>query len=265
MQKIIEEKIGKPQICRWDSVHTCMHFHDEVEVIYVISGEINAVTEGKARTLTPGTFYLVMPNQLHNYDWLDSGVDYICCVINPELLGIKNSNFLKYEPAEPLIPAKDKTAIRLLELALEEYDGENDYNTLISLLTAFFGKLLPLYTMVESVKHSERVAEILSYCERNYKEDVSCETASKALGISRSYISHITRTKLQSTFMEYINQLRISDALALISEGKSITEAALESGFTTIRTFNRAFKRIHGVSPRQYISALPPSAKDSNT
>jgi LacI family transcriptional regulator len=71
--------------------------------------------------------------------------------------------------------------------------------------------------------------------------------------------------KLQSTFKDYINQLRIVDALALISEGKSITEAALESGFTTIRTFNRAFKRIHGVSPRQYISALPPSAKDSST
>lgn len=52
---------------------------------------------------------------------------------------------------------------------------------------------------------------------------------------------------------EYINGIRIKNANRLMVEGQSITEAALDSGFQSVRTFNYAYKEQMGMTPTEYI------------
>jgi transcriptional regulator GlxA family with amidase domain len=51
---------------------------------------------------------------------------------------------------------------------------------------------------------------------------------------------------------EYIYSLRIKKANYLMKQGCSITEAALCSGFQSVRTFNNTYKKITGIVPSEY-------------
>ena len=54
-------------------------------------------------------------------------------------------------------------------------------------------------------------------------------------------------------FNEYVNSMRISNACIYLSESKmSILEISTAVGFNTVRTFNRAFAKQMGISPRTY-------------
>lgn len=56
------------------------------------------------------------------------------------------------------------------------------------------------------------------------------------------------------TFPLYVNRLRIARAIHLmVDQGMSITEACFSSGFNNLANFNRRFRAIRGVSPKQYL------------
>ena len=52
---------------------------------------------------------------------------------------------------------------------------------------------------------------------------------------------------------EYINSIRIKNANELLSNGVSVAEAALESGFQSIRTFNNTYKDFMGIKPTEFL------------
>ena len=59
--------------------------------------------------------------------------------------------------------------------------------------------------------------------------------------------------KLNQNFNEYINNLRIAEACNLLRETNiKIADISEDVGFGTIRSFNRAFKQITGISPAVY-------------
>ena len=58
------------------------------------------------------------------------------------------------------------------------------------------------------------------------------------------------------TFVSYVNQYRISRACYILKNcGKTVVECAYDSGYTSLRRFNRNFKLYVGVSPRNFRSA----------
>lgn len=85
--------------------------------------------------------------------------------------------------------------------------------------------------------------------------DITLSSVADALHISRYYASHLF-SELEVGFNEYINSLRITGACERLKNTKlSISEIAYEVGFGSIRTFNRAFLKVSGMTPRQYRGA----------
>ena len=105
--------------------------------------------------------------------------------------------------------------------------------------------------------NGDTVLEILQYCARHYKEEISVASIAEELKLSRSSVSHIFSLRIGMNFCDYLNGLRLSDAISLLkNKSYSITEVAERSGFSTIRTFNRAFLKQYGVSPSSYRKKL---------
>lgn len=73
-------------------------------------------------------------------------------------------------------------------------------------------------------------------------------------GINRSYISQAINTEFLVSFNHYINKLRIDKACMLLKTDtkKSIESIAFDSGFNSLSTFNRAFKKFTGLLPSEY-------------
>ncbi len=82
-----------------------------------------------------------------------------------------------------------------------------------------------------------------------------------AAGLSRFHFLRLFRDVFGVTPHRYVTQLRLERARAELRAGRSVTEACLESGFSSLGSFSALFSRRFGGSPRAYQRALRPVAQ----
>lgn len=84
--------------------------------------------------------------------------------------------------------------------------------------------------------------------------DLSLEKLSALLHVNKHYLSQAINENLGVNFFEYINQLRIKEAMVLLEENKGLTiiEVAYQVGYNNKVSFNKAFKNITGTTPTQF-------------
>lgn len=95
---------------------------------------------------------------------------------------------------------------------------------------------------------------ILSYIGDNYSRSrLSLEELTQQTGVSAKRVRSILREKYDVSFKQYLNHIRISEAIRLMNETKNpIGEIALSVGYKHVSTFNSIFKSLHGTSPSQF-------------
>jgi AraC-like DNA-binding protein len=101
--------------------------------------------------------------------------------------------------------------------------------------------------------HIEKAVEYIQRCD--LKEKLDNETVAEAIGVSTNYLTNIFQTYLGISLHKYILNIRIDRAQQLLLSGKvNITEAAGQTGFSSIHVFSKTFKNILGISPSQFIN-----------
>ncbi len=102
-------------------------------------------------------------------------------------------------------------------------------------------------------KHNEITLFIIDYISQNYQEKISLNDIAKKLGYDYNYTSRYFRKTFNMTFSEFLSIYRLENATRLLeSTDKSVLLIANESGFQSLRNFNRFFKEKVGVSPTEY-------------
>lgn len=259
MQQIFRETKSRIDFHKGPAINFPAHIHDDIELVYVKRGIGTAFCDGKKYILTDDSWFLVFPNQVHHYADFEAG-EYLVLIMKASDLLRFDRFFLKGVPVSAMcrVPGEeDETLVYLLETAFREYarDGFND--VIAAYLTAIFGKLIPFYSIEKTGFAQDSALKILEYCANHYKEDLTVDLVAENLSLSRSCISHIFSSRISMSFCDYVNSLRLYDAEAALSnKNYSITEVANISGFSTIRTFNRAFLKKHGMSPSAYRKKL---------
>jgi len=253
MQNIFREVKTQLVFKHRTGIDFAAHIHDDLELVYVKQGGGIAYCDGRQYTLTEGSFFLVFPNQIHQYSNCPQGA-YIVLIMKPSRLLHLDSFFGEGQP-ESAVCSDCPELAALLEIALTEFLQEGDSCVVDGYLTAFFGKLLKHYTVERSSLSHSCVLSILQYCARHFRENISVKDISEQLHISPSHISHIFNRRLHISFRDYINALRLNEAVKLLeNRAFTIAEVAGQAGFPTIRTFNRAFAKHYGQTPSAYRS-----------
>jgi AraC-like DNA-binding protein len=93
----------------------------------------------------------------------------------------------------------------------------------------------------------------MAYLHEHYAEPIARQDIARHVGMDEDYLTACFRKELGVTPVVYLNRYRVSQARRLLTEtDKSITEIALETGFSDSGYFSRVFRREVGKSPETY-------------
>ena len=239
----------------------CMpHLHRELELVCMLDGESVAYADSRRCVLAPGDVFLAFPNQIHSYETY-TDERFILFILKPELMPELSDIFQIGLPESPVVKGflLDPAARTLLDLLTNACSRKKNGTPYVAslrrgYLLAFFSELLSHMSVNQlPVGDSGALRSIVSFCAKNYAENLSLSMLEERLHLNKYYISHLFSGKLGIRFNDYINSLRISEACRLLANSDaSITEISERVGFNTLRTFNRAFIKQIGVSPSAY-------------
>ena len=257
------------------------HFHFQAEIVSVLSGTLRAVVDGKEHFLSAGDICVVFPYQFHEYEDIGE-TRTVVIVLSPEEFSEFDAVFHSKLPKNPVV--KDETgALRALSLRLAECmsgevsekdgapvpppmkDGLSSYR---SALAKGYGLLL-LGALLPSVEFAEinrmeipALQKILHYCVENFTRELSLDVLAKELHMNKHFISKLINGALSMSFTGYLNMIRIyaaQEKMERCEKTMNISEIAYSCGFSSIRSFNRNFLRLTGMSPSDYIERHHPS------
>lgn len=107
---------------------------------------------------------------------------------------------------------------------------------------------------VETHRDKDRSA-ILHFMATQYANpDVSLDTMTSSIGVSRTKINDILKSELGFTFTGYLNKLRLTEAARLLKEGEdaNVAEIAYSVGYKNVSYFNKLFKEEYGCPPKAF-------------
>ena len=95
--------------------------------------------------------------------------------------------------------------------------------------------------------------QILHWTQTHFAETIQLEQAASVVGFSRNYFCTWFRRNTQTTYLNYLNQVRINHACRILIHTGSIDQACHDSGFRDMSYFIQTFRKTQGCTPRQYV------------
>ncbi len=233
------------------------HIHSHLEWIYLEEGASVACVDGKTYEIEAGSVFMSFPNQIHFYQDR-SPVKGTMIIFSPDFFPELTELFQNKTPFNPIISHSllpGDIAIQLEKICAAVADT-SFYGSIRAkgLFLALLGQILPCYSYMVNPGSQDSIKNILLYCMEHYAKPLSLEILAKDLHLNKFYISHVFSERMDISFKDFVNRLRVDDACALLEKTEnSITDIAYCCGFSTIRTFNRAFRKFKNMTPGEYL------------
>ena len=223
-----------------------LHLHQCFEIIAVLSGEMYVEVDYKKHLLKEGDALLVFPNQLHSLESTDS--EHILCIFSPSLVQAYSTTISGKKPTTNLFQPPRHLICALSDI--ENISFLEKKGILYSLCGQFDRSVQYIKKRTEKVSLLHR---IFSYVEEHFGEDCSLTALSESIGYDSSYVSRMFKKTTGLYFNTYVNHYRLSRACYLMENTDfPIIQCAFESGFSSLRSFNRNFKQQFQITPAQY-------------
>ncbi|WP_411680705.1 AraC family ligand binding domain-containing protein [Clostridium thailandense] len=235
------------------------HFHEYYVIGFIESGQRYLSCKNKEYIIEPGDLTLFNPGDNHTCEQIDGKtLDYRCINIQQEImrkavLEITGKDYLPYFK-EPVLFHSDLVST-LCELHLMVMSNEKDFKK-EEIFLFLIQQLISEYADTLSSNASQEVnAEIHAVCEyleANYMKNITLNELSNLIGVNKYYlIRSFTKQKGISPY-SYLETIRISKAKRLLEQGASPIDVAFQTGFTDQSHFTNFFKKLIGLTPKQY-------------
>ena len=107
-----------------------------------------------------------------------------------------------------------------------------------------------------SKKEQTRIRDIYRLIDEGYQGKISVDEVAKSCNLTKPAFCRYFKKNTGSTFVEFLNQYRISQSKRLLLTGKNVSETCFECGFESLSYFNRTFKKVTGENPSAFKKRL---------
>ena len=255
---------------RGQSFQIPVHWHDELEIIYVKSGFLTVNISGENYIGKPGDAFVVSPGNLHFMGSQTGTVDYFTFLFPLKYIAFRSDDMLDDKLIEPLnsghlmiSPEIKDTVKEQCEQLARVYAAEIDKSE--SKITSQIRKKIILLQFIHELWKKGFIVEndttgrntvekeMVSYIQQNYMGKILLREFGEQFHLSEKYISRYFKEHFHITLSRYVTYLRLEHAKQMLQETDiSVTEVAMQSGYQNISYFIRSFKKTYGVSPLKY-------------
>lgn len=255
------EKYLKPYCSYIEPMFSPVHYHRHIEFLIVTKGELKLEIEGKTKILSVGDCAFIFPYVLHSYK-VEGNPERFLAILEPECLGDLGEIMLKYRPKTSFI------AGNALKRALPDIQSLTDFLSLNycrsddpitrarqhSCLVQIFSTLISLVGLKKITGNHTLYSDAVKICCENFTdESFDTDMLSEKLNISVSRIRQIFSENMEMSPKKYISLLRVEYAQSLLTNTSLPISIVSDScGYGSIRTFNREFSSVCGMSPSKF-------------
>ena len=250
------------------------HWHEDIEWVYIRSGQMNYYMNGKRVLLNTGEALMVNSRQMH-YGYSENGqdCDFIRILCHPKIF-ITNSVLyqsyiapvlsnpsLEYLHLKPEFP-EDAEALQLLPEILrikKEHPAayEIEAAALLSLLWCRLLRSHPMMPNEAAAKPKEPdllvQRDMVSYIYSHYSESINLDEIAAAGKVCRNKCCQIFRRYLNQSPIDFLNHYRLEVSCHLLNNTKlSIAEICTACGFNHQSYYSKIFLRTYSCSPRDF-------------
>jgi AraC-like DNA-binding protein/mannose-6-phosphate isomerase-like protein (cupin superfamily) len=247
---------------------TVLHYHEEIELLCVQSGELHENVGSRLLHIRTGEAVFINTKVLHYCERSSESAKFIMVQVHPDLM---QQEFLRRKFFDPVLQDHRFSYIKLdSQLWHKEaiHYIENIYahreDALAPLLIS--SDLLRLWMLfyqhvtdgVQETINPDLIIgrQMVGYIQRNYRSQIILPDIAHAGGVSVSKCCSIFHKYFHLSPMLYLKEYRLDRASSmLMHENASITEIAYRAGYNDAAYFSRSFKEMTGKSPRAYREA----------
>ncbi len=222
------------------------HMHSSFELVVILSGRMEITVGSQNHTVEKNEAVLIFPHQIHSLKSEHS--EHMLFIFSPDIVKAFSAKVLSKTPENgkfslgehllpPLLSLEDASSLIEKKGALYSVCARFDKDAVYLDRASYNGDLLQ---------------RIFAFIDSEYGRECTQKRLSEQLSYDPSYLSRYFKSAVGVGFNDYVNRYRINAACEMLSNSDcSVLQCALDCGYNSLRSFNRAFRRMLAISPSE--------------
>lgn len=265
--------IQKGELAWYPDKRALCHWHDDIEFISVLEGEMNYYVNGRNVVLKSQDGIMVNTRQMH-YGCSIGRKDctFLCVLVHPALFAANKLIYQTY-----LLPLLETVSTEFIYLDSSRPDHSFILNSVNQMYTLkldadpgyeleIIGLFYMIWKRIYRQKETRTNAAIhaahadaalqkdmVSFIYQHFSEKLTLSEIAASVGVCRSKCCQIFKKYLCQSPIDFLNSYRLEISSQLLTKtDKSITEIALECGFAHSSYYSELFLRYYSCTPREF-------------
>jgi len=257
------------------------HYHADYELFYIIKSKGVRFVGDNIENFYPGDMVFMGPNLPHVWrnddEYIDNPNKNAEAIVMqfkedafgqgffdlPEMQSIRTLFNQSRRGLKITGATHEKIAKELKQIT--KIEGVQRFTSLIGILykLAISNDLTPLTTesfeKIDINDDSDKINQVFEFVTNEFKNDLELNEVAKIANMSKTAFCRYFKAKTTKTFFEYLTEVRINYASKLLLEDQySISEISYKCGFNSPSYFNKQFKKVKKITPKEYFIKYKP-------
>ncbi|MCR9170880.1 MAG: AraC family transcriptional regulator [bacterium] len=275
--KVLPFQIPKPeqraliyQVDRAPQFYSHLHQHEEIQVSLILAGEGELIVGDTVNFFRPNDIFIIgsnVPHLFRNNLVKEESAHMLTLFFTTASFGSTFFETPELLVLQPLLRKSEsgirimehKDAIKTLFLAVGDQSAFERFMTFLEIMKLSADSETEVLSSFVSQKvysddEGERMSKVMNYALTHFREPISLQEVSDLANMTPNAFCRYFKRRTRKTFFQFLLEIRIDAAARQLKNQPDLSVVAVSeaSGFTNLSNFNRKFRALKGMTPREF-------------